>query len=49
MNEAFANLCKDTPNVDVHHRPTYYTKQQASADIQQLLAAKARGWKRASQ
>ena len=45
MNEAFAHLYKDTPNIDVHHRPTYYTKEQASADITRLLAAKKNGWK----
>ncbi len=45
MNEAFAHLYKDTPNIDVHHRPTYYMQSDASADIKRLLAAKARGWK----
>jgi hypothetical protein len=46
MNEAFINLYHDTPNIDVHHMPTYYTKEQASADIKRLLYAKAKGWKK---
>jgi hypothetical protein len=45
MNEAFAHHAKDTPNIDVHHQPIHYTKQQASADIQRLLELKTRGWK----
>jgi hypothetical protein len=44
MNEAFANLYQNVPNIDVHHQPTYYSKSQASADIARLLAAKSRGW-----
>jgi len=45
MNEAFRNLYKQTPNIDVHHRPTFYTKEQASGDIKKLLNAKKNGWK----
>lgn len=45
MHEAFAKSYSNTPNIDVHHAPTYYTKIQASADINRLLAAKSRGWK----
>jgi hypothetical protein len=45
MNEAFSRHYADVPNIDVHHMPTYYTKTEASADINRLLAAKARGWK----
>lgn len=45
MNEAFVHHCANTPNIDVHHQPTHYTKEQASADIKRLLEAKARGWK----
>lgn len=45
MNEGFARLCKSLPNLDVHHMPTYYTKEQASADIKRLLELKAGGWR----
>lgn len=45
MNEAFAKLYKDTPNIDVHHMPRNYTSAQASADIGRLLKAKAQDWK----
>jgi len=45
MNEAFCHLYRNTPNIDTHHRPAYYTMSQASEDIKRLLAAKSRGWK----
>ena len=45
MREAFANLYDKRPNIDVHHRPHFYTMDQASRDIEQLKAAKVRGWK----
>lgn len=41
--EAFAHGFAS--GIDEHHRPTYYTKQQANADIDRLKAAKAAGWK----
>lgn len=44
MREAFAKGYNNTPNLDVHHRPTYYTIEQASADIKRLLEAKQKGW-----
>jgi len=45
LREAFAHLYKHGPNLDTHHMPTHYTKQQASSDLKSLLAAKSRGWK----
>jgi hypothetical protein len=45
LREGFASHYKGGPNLDEHHMPTNYMKQQASADIATLLAAKARGWK----
>jgi len=42
-NEAFAHHF--ATGIDANHRPTYYLKTDASADITRLLAAKARGWK----
>lgn len=45
MNQAFSHHCKNVPNIDVHHRPTYYMKADASSDIKRLLEAKAQGWK----
>lgn len=46
MNEAFANHCNQTPNLDVHHMPYQYLKTDASADIKRLLELKAAGWPR---
>lgn len=48
MTEAFVHHCAspDLPNLDVHHMPTYYTKTQASQDIETLKRLKMNGWKR---
>lgn len=45
LRERFAHHCSAGPNLDEHHMPTYYTKDQASADIKRLLDIKAKGWK----
>ncbi len=45
MNQAFSHHYENVPNIDTHHRPTYYMTTQASADIKRLLEAKSRGWR----
>jgi hypothetical protein len=47
MNEAFVHHCNKTPNLDVHHMPRCYSKEQASADIKALLNLKANNWRTA--
>ena len=48
LREAFAHLYEGGPNLDEHHMPTNYTRDQASADIKRLLEAKGRGWRDAA-
>lgn len=46
LGEAFAKGYTKIPNLDRHHMPTYYSSEQASVDLQNLLAAKANNWGR---